>query len=269
MRLYQRRYLERADTGTGVPYVEVEVPIHMVGEGDAFDSDDFFVFYGLRLRDDGSYQGDLGAGPETVPGCGDAFEMNNETNVYWLACAQPAGGQDWARMATTALAPAVGAPLASFRHQAHLEEQSAFRENLPGITTDRMYLNLHTDTEASIAVTPFWRPAPAGASVDVSVSAAGWNNFVNQDTGLGRPIRFELVTDNTIITLLEETDFKTPQTVVRNYTVPVSDQRRQHQAADVARRRRFILPVRVPELARGGLRRPLPGRRRRTAVPRR
>jgi hypothetical protein len=67
VRLYQRRYLGRVDTGTGAPYVEVEVPIHMVGEGNAFDGDDFFVFYGLRLREDGSWLGDLGAGPETVP----------------------------------------------------------------------------------------------------------------------------------------------------------------------------------------------------------
>lgn len=41
----------------------------MAGEGNAFDGDDFFVFYGLRLRDDGNWLGDLGAGH--VLGCGD------------------------------------------------------------------------------------------------------------------------------------------------------------------------------------------------------
>jgi len=215
VRLYQRRYLERIDTGTGAPYVEIEVPIHMMGEGDAFDGDDFFVFYGLRLRDDTSYTADLGAGPESVPGSGDNFEMNNDANIYWLACAEPAVGQPWARMATTTLAPAVGAPLGSFRHQAHLEEPSAFRENLPETTTDRMYMNTALDVEASVAVTPFWRPDPAGAAVDLNVAVAGFNN-------VARPLRFELVTDTSNITLLEDYPLRTSAQVIRNYTVPAS-----------------------------------------------
>lgn len=222
VRLYQRRYLSRLDTGAGAPYAEVEVPIHMVGEGDAFDGDDYFVFQGLRLRDDTGYLGDVGSGVETIPGCGDPYEMNNEANLYWLACAQPGSGQSWARMATTTLAPATGTPLANFRHQAHIEEQSAFRENLPATTVDRMYANLHTDTEASLAVSPFWRPDPAGTSVNLGVGLAGWNNFTHPTTLLGRPVRLELVTGTSNVTLLEETDLKTSSSIVRNYAVPAS-----------------------------------------------
>ncbi len=212
IRLYQRRYVKRLDDGAGAPYIEVEVPIHMVGAGDAFDGNDFFIFYGLRLRDDGSYIGDAGAGPEMIPGCGDAFEMNNEANVYWLACATPAAGGNWARMATTTLPAAAGTPLANFRHTAHLEEQAAYRENLPTTTTDRMYLNLHTDAEASIVVSPFWRPDPAGSAVDLDVAVAGFN-------GVPRPLRFELVTDTSNVTLLEDYSLATSQTMVRSYTV--------------------------------------------------
>ncbi|MBK8165738.1 MAG: hypothetical protein IPK64_07185 [bacterium] len=225
VRLYQRRYLSRLDTGQGAPYVEVEVPIHMVGEGDAFAGDDFFVFHALRLRDDSGYLGDLGSGPETIPGCGDPYEMNNDANLYWLACATPGTGQSWARMATTAIAPMIGTPLANFRHQGHYEEQSAFRENLPATTVDRMYANLHTERDASLAITPFWRPDPAGASVDVSVGLAGWNNFRHAVTGLGRPVELELVTlatDGADTTLLEATDIKVSSATVRNYSVPAS-----------------------------------------------
>lgn len=222
VRLYQRRYLSRLDTGQGAPYAEVEVPIHMVGAGDAFDGEDYFVFHGLRLRDDSGYLGDIGSGPETVPGSGDPYEMNNEANLYWLACATPGAGQSWARMSTTAIAPAVGAPLANFRHQGRYEEQSAFRENLPATTVDRMYANLHTDTVASLAIAPFWRPDPAGSAVDVSVGLAGWNNFTSSVTGLGRPVRLDLTAGTSNVTLLEATDIRTSSATIRNYSVPAS-----------------------------------------------
>lgn len=222
VRLYQRRYMSRLDTGQGAPYAEVEVPIHLVGDGGAFDGDDYFVFHGLRLRDDAGYLGDIGNGPETIPGSGDPYEMNNESNLYWLACATPDAGTSWARMTTTAMAPAVGAPLPSFRHQGHYEEQSGFRENLPATTVDRVYANLHTDTEASLAIAPFWRPDPAGSAVDVSVGLAGWNNFTNPVTFLGRPVRLDLIAGASNVTLLEATDIKTSSATVRNYTVPAS-----------------------------------------------
>lgn len=215
VRLYQRRYLERLDDGAGAPYVEVEVPLHMVGEGDAFDGDDFFIFYGLRLRDDAGYVGDAGAGPELIPGSGDAFEMNNEANLYWLACATPNVGGNWARMGTATLPASSGTPLANFRHAARLEEQAAFRENLPSTTTDRMYLNLHTDAEASIVISPFWRPDPAGAAANIGVAIAGFGSTA-------RPLRFELVTDTANVTLLEDYNLATTQTIVRNYTVPAA-----------------------------------------------
>lgn len=101
-------------------------------------------------------------------------------------------------MATTELAAASGQPLANFRHQTRMEEQAAFRENLPSTVTDRMYLNLHTDTEASLSLSLFWRPDPGRWDRETwTVAVAGFNN-------VSRPLRFELVTDTANVTLLEE-----------------------------------------------------------------
>jgi hypothetical protein len=112
VRLYQRRYLERLDDGSGQPpFVDIEVPIHMLSDGGEFSGSDFFIFYGLRLRDDEPFTMDVGEGPEEIPGSGDPYEMNNDANVYWLAFSEPDLGENWARMTVATLPPAAAAPL--------------------------------------------------------------------------------------------------------------------------------------------------------------
>ncbi len=175
IRLYQRRYLASLDDGSGAaPYAEIEVPIQMFGEGDAFDGDDFFIFYGLRLRDDVEFTADLGEGPVTIPGAGDPHEQNNEANFYWLAASVPSPGSAWARMATTTLPAATGTPLASYRRFEHVEEQEAFRENSDKVTDDRLYYNNHKATEAVASINPLYAPDPNGSPVELKVGLIGW-----------------------------------------------------------------------------------------------
>ena len=177
IRLYQRRYA--GTTGSGST-VEVEVPILMFGEGDLFDGDDYFVFYGLRLRDDGDYVADLGEGQMAVPGCGDPFEMNNKANLYWLAAAEPPVGAAWARMEPVTLPAAAGAPLSSYRRSDHYEEQVSFRENLPLPDEDRLYQNVYTAMEAKVGISPLWTPDPgappprSGSGTPGGASLRGW-----------------------------------------------------------------------------------------------
>jgi hypothetical protein len=270
VRLYQRRYLSRLDTGQGAPYAEVEVPIHMVGAGDAFDGEDYFVFHGLRLRDDAGYLGDVGGGPETIPGSGDPYEMNNEANLYWLACATPGTGQSWARMATTAIAPTVGAPLANFRHQGHYEEQSAFRENLPATTVDRMYANLHTDTEASLAVAPFLASGPGGRGRGRQREPDGVEQLRQPGDSAGStdpagPGGGHLQRDAAGSHRYQDLQRDHPEL----QRAGVGAGRVDGEGDDVDGHRRGQLPVRVPQLDPGRLRRAVPGRRQRTAFPRR
>ncbi len=196
IRLYQRRYNPALDDGSGqAPYVVVEVPIHMVGEGDNFDGDDFFVFYGLRLRDDGSHVADLGNGPETIPGCGDAWEMKNAANVYWLAASEAEAGQPWSRMAKTTLPAATGTPLSGYRHSERIEEQPAFRENLPKVWVDRLYLNTVRALDVRAGINTLWAPDPTGSDVEIKIGVVGLNNS-------GRALRFDLITDSSLTTHL-------------------------------------------------------------------
>ncbi len=186
IRLYQRRYL--GPTGAGA-YTEVEVPILMMGDGGDFEGDDFFVFYGLRLRDDGPYTADLGNGPVDIPGCGDPREMNNEGNIYWLAAAEPPAGRSWARMATVTLPAAAGTPLDSYRRNEHHEEQVVFRENVPDIQADRVFQNNYRDQEASIAINPLWSPDVDGQDARIEV---GYTGFSDNPVTLS----FDLYVDN-------------------------------------------------------------------------
>jgi len=216
IRLYQRRYIQALDDGSGLaPYVDVEVPIHMVGEGDNFEGDDFFVFYGLRLRDDVSYVTDLGNGPETIPGSGDAWEMNNDANSYWLAASEPETGRPWARMAKTTLPAATGAPLPGYRRNDHIEEQLAFRENVPNTESDRVYYNTYRAIDVRVGINPLWAPDPAGTDVDIKISIAGKNQ-------VSRPLRFELITDSSLNTHLEDYNLASIFELQRDYTVPAS-----------------------------------------------
>jgi len=215
IRLYQRRYLARLDGTDEPPWVDIEVPIHMMGEGDNFDGDDFFLFYGLRLRDDTDFLGDVGQGPETLPGAGDPFEMNNDVNYYWLAAMEPPQGESWARMAVASLPSATLTPRSNYRRDDHYEEQLAFRENVPNVYTDRVYYNQSDADQVLVGINPLKRPDPAGAAVDLRVGLAGLNS-------LDWPITFELVTDNTLTTHLEDLNLSTINDVVRTYSVPAS-----------------------------------------------
>ncbi len=216
IRLYQRRYLPELDGGTGAPYVEVEVPIRMVGDGDAFDGDDFFVFYGLRLRDDGDYTGDLGGGPQAVPGCGDQGEWANDFNVYWLAAAEPAAGASWARMDETELPPSAGQPLPSYRRTERAEEQLFLRHNVVTTLVDRLYMNHYQDTSATVSIASQWAPDPAGAPASIGIDAAA---FTTYGSTTAKRVRFDLVVDNTTTTVLGFADLMQPTDRTFTYAV--------------------------------------------------
>ncbi len=212
MRLYQRRYLERLDDGSGqAPYVEIEVPIHMVGEGNMFEGDDFFIFYGQRLREDVNFLADVGQGPETISGCGDNFEMNNPSNYYWVAASEPDAGQSWARMAEQSMAPASGAPLANYRRMEHFEEQVAYRQSPRNIHEDRLFMNNFLTTEISVGFSPLWSPDPNGANSSLEFQIAG-------STMVARSLNLKLVTDNTLITPLADCLITNNELVEKNYT---------------------------------------------------
>lgn len=215
IRLYQRRYLERLDTGEGAPYAEIEVPILMVGEGDAFDGDDYFLFYGLRLRDDVAFTADLGTGPETVPGAGDPYELNNEANWYWLAASEPEPGRSWARMPEETLPAAAGTPLPSYRRSERHEEQAAFRENPPRTGDDRLYANHYTEAAVSVDFNPLWSPAPDGADADLQVTLAGFNFYT-------RNLRLDFVLEDGSPTLLQLLSLSSPYQTTLNYTLPAA-----------------------------------------------
>ncbi len=199
IRLYQRRYLDRLDDGSGqAPYVEIEVPIKMYGEGDDFEGDDFFVFYGLRLRDDVEFSADVGQGPESIYGCGDSREMNNEGNYYWVAAAEPDQGNNWARMAEQSFSPASTTPLANYRRVEHFEERVSYRQESPNETIDRIFWNERRSTEVSIGFNPLWNPDPNGAQGLAEVQVAGYYTLSTQT------LEFDLVTDNTLTTPLDD-----------------------------------------------------------------
>ena len=164
IRLYQRRYIDDFDDGQGAPWVEVEVPIHMVGEGNAFDGDDYFLFYGIRLREDGPYETEIDGQIVEMPGAGDPFEMNNEVNIYWLAASEPDADSSWSRMAPQTLsAVAEGAIIQSdFRRDEHFETQLVYRENVPFNFTDVLYNTSARTGEATVPIAPMQSPDPAG-----------------------------------------------------------------------------------------------------------
>lgn len=216
IRLYQRRYLERLDDGGAqAPYVEIEVPILMVGEGDAFDGDDYFLFYGLRLRDDLAFTADVGEGAETILGCGDPYEMNNVANLYWLAAADPDLGQAWERMDHATLPAAGGTVLPGYRRVEHHEEQLGFRELQEETTDDRVYYNNARATVVNVGFNPLWSPDPAGGDVAIEIALAGLNDF-------SRPLQFQLVDAAGTVTVLGDFDMGTMAEQRLNYTVPAA-----------------------------------------------
>ena len=140
LRLYQRRYMAEQDP----PYVEIEVPILMLGDGDDFTGDDAFVFYGLRARDDGAFSLD----GTDYPDCGDLDELYNPSdsdpvnngNIYYLAAAEPEG-EGWARMAETSLPAASGTPVASYRRVDYHEEDTHYSPHPATHDVDRNHWN--------------------------------------------------------------------------------------------------------------------------------
>ena len=187
IRLYQRRYI--GPTGAG-EQTEIEVPILMVGDGDDFDGDDFFLFYGLRLRDDTDFTLQTDQGPVNIPGCGDNYEMNNEANIYWLAAALPDQGETWSRMEEITVPAVTGTPLASYRRVEHFEEQVAFREHNPDPAADRLFQNDFNDSEAVVSINRLWSPVVDGQDAVIEVGYAGFSNTP------ARLLRFDLQVDD-------------------------------------------------------------------------
>jgi hypothetical protein len=214
IRLYQRRYLERLDDGSGeAPYVEVEVPIRMVGEGDVFNGDDYFVFHGLRLRDDVDFFADVGQGEEAISGCGDNKEMNNPVNFYWVAASEPDEGHSWARMAVQSIAAAAGPPEPKYRRVEHHEEQVAYRKLPVDIDEDRLFLNHYLSTQVSVPFSPLWSPDLGGDPVTLDFQIAGRSS--NSPDEL---LELKIVTDNTLITPLAPCLVDTNLLVEKHYS---------------------------------------------------
>jgi hypothetical protein len=175
IRLYQRRFIEGLSGPGGRSYVDVEVPIIMFGEGDEFAGDDFFLFYGLRPRDDGEFTADLGQGDVNVPDCGDRNENYNGSNIYWLAAAEPPAGGSWARMSVQTLGPAVGEPLETYRRVDYFEEDFAYQNQIADKDADRNRWNDYNESEINIRV-PVFAAAPAAANGQLRIGYMGFAN---------------------------------------------------------------------------------------------
>lgn len=176
VRLYQRRYLAAFDDpgdGETPPYLEVEVPIHMVSVTGGFGANDQFLFWGLRPRDDGAFEVMQDGTPYALSAVGDDLEINNENNVYWLQFADPPTGGSWARMQQQSLPAAQGAPEVSYRRTDYYNEALAYRENVPAISEDRYYFNSASAMDARVSLS-FWSPVPGQAG---AVLRAGIANF--------------------------------------------------------------------------------------------
>lgn len=185
IRLYQRRYLEDIDDPAddqGAPYVEVEVPIHLGGEGDLFDGDDYFVFWGLRLRDDAAFTAQIDGETVDLADAGDLLELNNDHNIYWLQLADPDEGETWSRMPTTTLPAATGPALPSYRRQDYYEEALAYRENVPSITVDRAYYNTYLASQVSVSLF-LWTPVEGQAGGSLTMGLSGFSNTERILTG--------------------------------------------------------------------------------------
>jgi hypothetical protein len=216
VRMYQRRYVAALDDGSGqAPYAEIEVPVHMVGDGDGFSGDDFFIFYGLRSRDDREFAMDVDGESLTFPGAGDPFEANNDANIYWLAFSTADVGEDWARMDVSSLPATTITPLTSYSRSEHKEEAVTFRGAVPNQTSDRIVNNNNWDYSTNILIAPLYSPDPAGADVSLKLSIAG--HSTDYRTGY-----FSLETDDLPPTDLGTFTTSSQNEVYFNTTVPIS-----------------------------------------------
>jgi len=168
IRLFQRRY--RDDLASqSPPYIEVEVPIQMIGDGGEFSGNDYFIFYALQPRNDGPHTDpELGE----VPGCGDPHEAYNQYNIYWLAAAEPLPGQSWARMARDTLTASSGSPLPSYRRVELKENNNYYREQVADIASDRNHWNSNFDSEVEASVN-MYSPDPLAVDGQVRVGVYG------------------------------------------------------------------------------------------------
>jgi len=163
LRLYQRRHVP----GQTPPYDEIEVPVDLVGDGGLFEGDEALVFYGLRPRDDGPFT----AAGRSYASCGDSLETwnpgaldpVNNGNIYFLAAADPALGESWARMPRLALPAAQGEPSASYRRVDLREEDTHYVVRPFDAYVDRYAWNSKEDrtVERDLGAV---HPAPAGAA---------------------------------------------------------------------------------------------------------
>jgi len=160
LRLYQRHYAADLDDPTSdpaPPYVEVEVPIHVVGSGEEFDGDDLFLFWGLRPADDGAFSYERDGVVYQLAGSGDLQELYNEYNIYWLQLADPDQERPWARMQSVDLPPSSGAPLQTYRRIDRQDEAVAYRENVYSRITDRYVYNSLLAQNATVPLN-LWSP---------------------------------------------------------------------------------------------------------------
>jgi len=181
IRLYQRRYVEELDDPSSpqsLPYVEVEVPIRMVGEGNEFAGDDLFIFWGLRLRDDDALQYDVGEETFDLDSAGDDTELYNDANMYWLMVADPIA-EPWARMEEQSLPGSGGSPLTQYRRYDYWNEAYKYRENGRYWSMDRYYYNDLLEKEA-LASLSLWSPVLDQTGATLQAGVHGFSNSTSR-----------------------------------------------------------------------------------------
>jgi hypothetical protein len=217
IRLYQRRYVADLDDPAedlSRPYVEVEVPIHVVGEGDSFDGDDLFLFWAQRPRDDGPFNYTVGDQTYALDSAGDDREIANEDNVYWLQLATPTPGQPWARMEQVGLPPSDGTPEETYRRIDYYEAAQGYRENIPGITMDRYYYNTVLDYTAEVPLN-FKSPQPDQTGAVLQAGISGHSNS-------NRNLRMDLLTDGSVVHTLPNFSIATRYERIYETALPAS-----------------------------------------------
>lgn len=175
LRLYQRRWMPDQDP----PYAEIEVPILLQSDGGDFVGDDTFLFYGLRVRDDGAFSRD----GIDYPGCGDPNELYNPSNsdpvnngnIYYLAAVDP-GGEPWARMETLRLPASSGSPEPSYRRTDHREEDTHYGQFPVDHDTDRNFWNSFDVSGGVQRDLDLVAPLAGGANARLSVGLVAYGD---------------------------------------------------------------------------------------------
>ncbi|MBC8424121.1 hypothetical protein H8E07_08365 [bacterium] len=197
IRLYQRRYVPDQDP----PYDEIEVPVLMLGDGGDFTGDDALLFYGLRVRDDGPFNHD----GTDYPDSGDPHETYNPSgidpvnngNIYYLAAADPEGGDPWARMEPITLPAAGGVPTDTYRRIDYFEEDTHYGYYPYSNTSDRNFWNAQLGDPPERGLAPV-NPFPGAANARLRVGVYGFGSAT-------RSLRVSLVKDE-VETILDTFD---------------------------------------------------------------